>query len=33
MNKLQAAWRDILKRANLAQHHKISREELSARST
>lgn len=28
---LQAAWRDILKRAKLVQHHKISREELSVR--
>jgi segregation and condensation protein A len=28
---LQAAWRDILKRAKLIQHHKISREELSVR--
>ncbi len=28
---LQAAWRDILKRARLVQHHKISREELSVR--
>jgi segregation and condensation protein A len=28
---LQEAWRDILKRANLIQHHKISREELSVR--
>jgi segregation and condensation protein A len=28
---LQSAWRDILKRANLVQHHKISREELSVR--
>ena len=31
MDELQAAWRDILKRANLIQHHKISREELSVR--
>lgn len=31
MNELQAAWRDILKRANLIQHHRISREELSVR--
>jgi segregation and condensation protein A len=31
MDELQAAWRDILKRANLVQHHKISREELSVR--
>lgn len=28
---LQAAWSDILKRANLVQHHRISREELSVR--
>jgi segregation and condensation protein A len=28
---LQTAWRDILKRAKLVQHHKISREELSVR--
>ena len=28
---LQSAWRDILKRARLVQHHKISREELSVR--
>jgi segregation and condensation protein A len=28
---LQAAWRDIMKRAKLVQHHKISREELSVR--
>ena len=28
---LQEAWRDILKRAKLVQHHKISREELSVR--
>jgi segregation and condensation protein A len=28
---LQDAWRDILKRAKLVQHHKISREELSVR--
>lgn len=28
---LQEAWRDILKRAKLIQHHKISREELSVR--
>ena len=28
---LQAAWRDILKRARLVQHHKITREELSVR--
>ena len=28
---LHAAWRDILKRARLVQHHKISREELSVR--
>ncbi|HEX5805990.1 MAG TPA: ScpA family protein [Macromonas sp.] len=30
-NELQQAWRDILKRAKLVQHHKISREELSVR--
>ncbi len=28
---LQAAWGDVLKRAKLTQHHKISREELSVR--
>jgi segregation and condensation protein A len=28
---LQEAWRDILKRAKLVQHHHISREELSVR--
>ncbi len=28
---LQEAWRDILKRAKLVEHHKISREELSVR--
>ena len=28
---LQEAWRDILKRATLIQHHKITREELSVR--
>ena len=28
---LQEAWRDILKRARLVQHHKISRAELSVR--
>ena len=28
---LQEAWRDMLKRAKLVQHHKISREELSVR--
>jgi segregation and condensation protein A len=28
---LQEAWRDILRRAKLVQHHKISREELSVR--
>ncbi|MEN9384134.1 MAG: hypothetical protein RL323_1277, partial [Pseudomonadota bacterium] len=28
---LQQAWHDILKRAKLVQHHKISREELSVR--
>jgi segregation and condensation protein A len=31
MDELQSAWRDILKRANLVQHHKINREELSVR--
>ena len=31
MDELQAAWRDILKRAQLVQHHRISREELSVR--
>ncbi len=31
MLDLQGAWRDILKRAKLVQHHKISREELSVR--
>jgi len=30
-DELQAAWRDIMKRAKLVQHHKISREELSVR--
>jgi segregation and condensation protein A len=29
--ELQQAWHDILKRATLVQHHKISREELSVR--
>jgi segregation and condensation protein A len=29
--ELQDAWRDILKRARLVQHHKITREELSVR--
>jgi len=29
--ELQEAWRDILKRAKLVQHHKITREELSVR--
>ena len=29
--ELQSAWQDILRRANLVQHHKISREELSVR--
>jgi segregation and condensation protein A len=29
--ELQSAWRDILKRANLVQHHRISREQLSVR--
>jgi segregation and condensation protein A len=28
---LQAAWSDILRRAKLVQHHKISRQELSVR--
>ena len=28
---LQEAWRDILRRAKLIQHHKITREELSVR--
>ena len=31
LDELQLAWRDILKRAQLVQHHKISREELSVR--
>lgn len=31
MVDLQDAWRDILKRAKLIQHHKITREELSVR--
>jgi segregation and condensation protein A len=31
LGDLQEAWRDILKRARLVQHHKISREELSVR--
>jgi segregation and condensation protein A len=31
MEELQSAWRDILKRAQLVQHHRISREELSVR--
>jgi segregation and condensation protein A len=31
MADLQEAWRDILRRAKLVQHHKISREELSVR--
>lgn len=31
MDELQSAWRDIMKRARLVQHHKISREELSVR--
>ncbi len=30
-SELQQAWRDILQRAKLVQHHKISREELSVR--
>ncbi|MFT5933764.1 MAG: segregation and condensation protein A [Hydrogenophaga sp.] len=29
--ELQSAWRDILKRAHLVQHHRISREQLSVR--
>jgi segregation and condensation protein A len=31
LDELQSAWQDILRRANLVQHHKISREELSVR--
>jgi segregation and condensation protein A len=31
MADLQDAWRDILRRAKLVQHHRISREELSVR--
>ncbi len=31
LSDLQDAWRDILKRARLVQHHKITREELSVR--
>ncbi|MDZ7920880.1 ScpA family protein [Rhodoferax sp.] len=31
LTDLQEAWRDIMKRARLVQHHKISREELSVR--
>jgi segregation and condensation protein A len=31
LSDLADAWRDILKRARLVQHHKISREELSVR--
>ncbi|MGU3629516.1 segregation and condensation protein A, partial [Comamonas sp. C24C] len=31
IGELQAAWRDILKRAKLVQSHKITREELSVR--
>jgi segregation and condensation protein A len=31
ISDLQDAWRDILKRAKLVQHHKITREELSVR--
>ncbi|MFT4190143.1 MAG: ScpA family protein [Comamonas sp.] len=31
VGELQAAWRDILKRARLVQHHTITREELSVR--
>ena len=32
-HELQAAWADILKRAKLVQHHRITREELSVRET
>jgi segregation and condensation protein A len=31
LGDLQSAWRDILKRAKLVQHHRITREELSVR--
>ena len=31
VHDLQAAWADVLKRAKLTEHHKISREELSVR--
>jgi segregation and condensation protein A len=31
VDELQQAWRDILQRAKLVQHHRISREELSVR--
>ena len=31
VSELQQAWRDILKRATLVQHHRITREELSVR--
>ncbi|WP_342132197.1 segregation and condensation protein A [Hydrogenophaga sp. OTU3427] len=31
VSELQQAWRDILQRAKLVQHHRISREELSVR--
>ncbi|MDO4593402.1 MAG: ScpA family protein [Comamonadaceae bacterium] len=31
VSEMQAAWRDILKRAKLVQHHRITREELSVR--
>jgi len=31
VSDLQAAWQDILKRARLVQHHRITREELSVR--
>ena len=31
MNDLRAAWADVIKRAKLVQHHKISREELPVR--
>jgi segregation and condensation protein A len=31
LQELMAAWADVIKRAKLTQHHKISREELSVR--
>jgi segregation and condensation protein A len=31
VNDLRAAWADVIKRARLVEHHKISREELSVR--